>query len=131
MAPPIAPSDIIYEEWFASGHSRKNLLTMVGGAQNCLHLVVTDDLLQVTSWFPFSLLTPFYDLEHVIPRTQIVSVRQSWGLFGRSFLVTFRDDCGAEHALRLWPWKPAAFRRSLEAHMPTAESDAPSEWTEG
>lgn len=123
MAPSIAPSDIIYEEWFASGHSRKNLLTTVGGAQNCLHLVVTDDLLQVTSWFPFSLFTPFYDLEHVIPRTQIVSVRQSWGLFGRLFLVTFRDACGAEHALRLWPWKPAAFRRSLAAHMTVAFSE--------
>ena len=77
VTPTVAPSDIIYQEWYASGHSRKNILTRIGGARNCLRLVVTKDLLWITSWFPFSLITAFYDLEHVIPRDQIMSVRRS------------------------------------------------------
>jgi hypothetical protein len=121
--PRIQTSEIIYEEWYASGHSRKNLLTMCGGARNCLRLVVTKDLLWVTSWFPFSLFTPFYDLEHVIPRDQILSVRQSWGLFGRSFLVSLRDDRGNEQSLKLWPWRPTAFRESLRDDTPSHSPD--------
>jgi hypothetical protein len=112
MDPSIRPSDIVYQEWYASGHSRKNLLTRLGGARNCLRLVVTRDVLWVTSWFPFSLFTPVYDLEHVIHRDQIISVRRC-GLLLRSVLITFRDDRGSERTLRLWPWRPAEFLGSL------------------
>jgi hypothetical protein len=113
MAPSIEPSDIIYQEWFASGHSRKNILSQLGGARHCLRLVVTEDLLWVTSWFPFSLFTAFYDLEHIIPKAQIVSVHRSRAFLFPSVLLTFRDARGAEHTLNLSPWRQAEFLRSL------------------
>ncbi len=59
--------EIVYQEFFASGASRKNILTKLGGARNCLRLLVTRDFLWVTSWFPFSIIAPVYDLEHIVP----------------------------------------------------------------
>ena len=41
--PAIAKADIVYQEWRASGHSEANLLTKMGGAQNCLRLIVTSE----------------------------------------------------------------------------------------
>ncbi len=114
MAPSIKPADIIYQVWFASGHSRKNILTRLGGARNCLRIVVTKDLLWVTSWFPFSMITVFYDLEHVVRRDQILSVSRSWGFLMSSVVLIFRDSNGSQHSLRLYPWQQAAFLRSLE-----------------
>jgi hypothetical protein len=126
MAPSIQPSDIIYQEWFASGHSRKNILTRLGGARNCLRLVVTKDLLWVTSWFPFSLFAALYDLEHVVPRAQILSVRRSRTFLMPSVLLSFRDVEGAEHTLRLYPCRRNKFLRSLggETQATTAEPGA-------
>src|SRR5689334_22155040 len=59
--PKLAKEDIVFQEFFASGASQKNILTKLGGGRNCLRLVVTRDLLWVTSWFPFSLIAPIYD----------------------------------------------------------------------
>jgi hypothetical protein len=70
--PLIQKSDIVFQEWFASGCSMRNILTRLGGARGVLRLVVTKDLLWVTSWFPFSLITPFYDMEHVISLDRII-----------------------------------------------------------
>ena len=113
VAPPVKPADIIYQEWFASGYSRKNIFTRLGGAQNCLRLVVTKDLLWVTSWFPFSLLAALYDLEHVVPRNQILSVNPSRWFLIPSVLLVFRDAHGSQHTLSLYPWGQAKFLRSL------------------
>ena len=123
MAPCIKPTDIIYQEWFASGHSRKNILTRLGGARNCLRLVVTKDLLWVTSWFPFSLFTAFYDLEHVVPRDQILSVRRSRAFLMSSILLIFRDAYGAQHTLSLYPWRQAEFLRSLGGETPATAAE--------
>lgn len=120
VAPPLKPSDIVYQEWFASGHSRKNILTRLGGAQHCLRLVVTSDLLWVTSWFPFSLLTGFYDLEHVVPRGRILSIRRSRAFLMPSVLVTFRDAGETEHTLSLYPRRQDEFLRSLGAEVADA-----------
>lgn len=120
MAPPIPPSEIIYQESGVSGHSRKNILTRLGGARNCLRLVVTKDVLQVTSSFPFSIFTRFYDLEHVVPRDRIRSVRRS-GVLGMSVIVTFQGADGAEHTLRLWPWRQSDFLHSLGGETASAD----------
>jgi hypothetical protein len=121
--PSIKPSDVLFQEWFASGHSRKNLLTLLGGARNCLRLVVTKDMLRVTSWFPFSMITPFYDLEHVIPRDRITAVRRSWAFLLPSVLVTFRDAAGEEHTLWLFSWRPAEFLGSLGGEKPPTTAE--------
>jgi hypothetical protein len=111
--PRFDKSDVVYQERFASGCSRKNILTKFGGARNCLRLVVTRNFLIVTSWFPFSLITPFYDLEHVIPLVSIASVRRSSSIGFTSFMLSYRDAKGEDHTLRLWPKNPDDFIRSL------------------
>src|SRR5438874_12185634 len=65
--PRFDAADVVFQEWFASGCSQKNIITKLGGARNCLRLVVTRSFLWVTSWFPFSLIATFYDMEHVVP----------------------------------------------------------------
>lgn len=117
--PRFDKSEVIYQERFASGCSQKNILTKLGGARNCLRLVVTRTVLLVTSWFPFSLITPLYDLEHVIPLDSIASVRRSTFLGIGSFLLTYQDAKGSEHTLRLRPKKPDDFIRSLGVKIDT------------
>jgi hypothetical protein len=111
--PRFEAADVVFQEWFASGCSQKNIITKLGGARNCLRLVVTKSFLWVTSWFPFSLIAPFYDMEHVIPLHAIVSVRSSRFVGRSTFLLTYRGVNGEEHTLRLLPRKPNDFIRSL------------------
>ena len=111
--PQVNKSDMVYREYFASGSSHKNILTKWGGARQCLQLLVTKNLLIVTSWFPFSIISPLYDLEHVIPLDSITSVHGST-LFGfRILLLTYRGEDGEKHTLSLRPRRPEDFIRSL------------------
>jgi hypothetical protein len=107
--PKLQKQDIIFEERFASGNSRKNLLTQIGGARNCLRLVVTKDLVWVTTWFPFSMVAPFYDLEHVIPRNKISEIETSSG----KVLLTYIDESGALRSLNLLPRNTNDFLAAL------------------
>jgi len=111
--PRFKKSDILHHEWFASGFSRKNILTKIGGARNCLRLIVAQNFLLVTSWFPFFLLAPLYDLEHVVPLGAIDSVRRDKFFGQNSFLLTYHDSKGKLHWLRLFPRRPDDFIRSL------------------
>ena len=111
--PRFEPTEVVFQERYASGCSQKNILTKLGGARNCLRLVVTRRVLWVTSWFPFSLITPFYDLEHVIPLDAIISVRRSSFLGRATLLLSYRGSEGDEHTLRLLPKQPDAFIQSL------------------
>lgn len=113
MRPRFEPRDVVFQEKFASGCSQKNMITKLGGVRHCLRLVVTRSVLWVTSWFPFSIFTRFYDLEHVIPLDAIVSVRRSTVLGRATLLLTFRDAEGKERILRLRPRHPEAFIQSL------------------
>jgi hypothetical protein len=117
--PLIQKSDIVFQEWFASGCSTKNLLTRFGGAHNCLRLVVTRELLWVTGWFPFSLLTGFYDLEHLIPLNRIVSVETNQGWLSNVVIVSYLDDTGSRRSLRLIPKDAAGFVGSLMISDPS------------
>jgi hypothetical protein len=111
--PHFEQRDVVFQEWFASGCSQKSIITRIGGARNCLRLVITKEFLWVTSWFPFSLLAPFYDMEHVIPLNRITSVKRDL-FFGRvTFLVAFTTENGASRVLRLAPKQPDAFVQSL------------------
>ncbi len=115
--PSIHKGDIVYQEWFASGCSKANLLTRIGGASRCLHLVVTPDLLWVTSWFPFTLLTGFYDLEHVIPLDAIDSiVRKQW-LFTDRLELTYHDHRQKKHTLLLMPRNIEGFTHAVQRRV--------------
>ncbi len=116
-------AEIVFQESFASGHSHKNIFCMIGGARNCLRLVVTQDFLCVTSWFPVSLITPFYDLEHLIPLDAITSIRRSGIFFQNAFRITYQDANGKEHTLTLYSWHPNDFERSLRAKRETDAGD--------
>ena len=105
--------DIIFQEWFASGYSQKTLVTKIGGARNCLRLVVTRSFLSVTAWFPLSLIASFYDVEHVIPLSSITSVKRDSFMGRLTFLVTFTTESGAPCTLRLIPKQAEAFAQSL------------------
>jgi hypothetical protein len=109
--PKFQTSDVLFEERFASGYSMKTLFTQLGGANNCLRLVVTKDRLWVTSWFPFSLITTFLDLEHVIPRASISAVEAE----ANSGIVhlTYVDQSGSTHSLKLVPKDSIGFLRAL------------------
>jgi hypothetical protein len=117
MKPGFTQAEVVFQEWFASGCSQKNIITKIGGARNCLRLVVTESFLWVTSWFPFSLIAPFYDMEHVIPLRSITAVRRDH-FFGRlTFIVTFTATDGESHSLRLAPKNPEAFTQSLKVKI--------------
>jgi hypothetical protein len=111
--PAIARADIIFQEWFASGWSLKNILTQFGGANNCLRLVVTRNQLWVTSWFPFSLFSAFNDLEHVIPLNRITSAETRDGWFSTFILLSYADEYHETHSLKLRPKNPLGFLRAL------------------
>jgi hypothetical protein len=111
--PLIQKNDIVFQEWFASGCSTKNLFTRFGGAHNCLRLVITREILWVTGWFPFSLLTGFYDLEHVIPLNRIVSFEANQGWLSNVVIVSYLDDTGSRRSLRLIPKNAAGFVGAL------------------
>ena len=113
MRPQFESSEVIYQERYASGSSQKNILTRLGGARHCLRLVVTRRFLPVTSWFPMSLITPLYDLEHVIPLDSILSVRQSRFLWGDCLVLTYRGADGEDHTLILRPGSLDDFIQSL------------------
>jgi hypothetical protein len=111
--PHIEKGDIAYQEWYASGSSQWNYLTMMGGGRNCIRLVVTRDLLWVTSWFPFSLISPLFDMEHVIPLRSITSLRNSRFLWKDTLLLTFSFPSGDRRTLRLMSKDPKRFVASL------------------
>lgn len=111
--PRFAPSEVIFQEWFASGCSQKNFLTKIGGGRNCVRLVVTPNFLWVTTWFPFSLIAPLYDMEHLVSLSAITSVKEEkyWGM--PTFLVTFTIEGGQSRTLRLMPKNPEGLAQSL------------------
>lgn len=111
--PLFAKDDIIYQERFASGASQRNILTQFGGARNCLRLVVTHDLLWITSWFPFSLLAVVYDLEHVVPLRSIKSASRIRKFGIESLNLTFADKSGTIREVRLVPRDFDRFVRAL------------------
>jgi hypothetical protein len=106
-------NEIIYQEFFASGASRKNLFTKVGGARSCLRLVVARDFLWITSWFPFSLIAPLYDMEHVVPLRSITSVERDKFLGFESLIVNFVDARGRSHSVCVSPKKQQLFLHAL------------------
>ncbi len=112
--PNITNADIVYQERFASGASQKNVLTKIGGARNCLRLVVTRDLLWITSWFPFSVIAAVYDLAHVIPLPSISSVQPARVFGSDSLLLSYTDASGRSHSLRLIPKNRERFLAAIQ-----------------
>lgn len=60
-----------------------------------------------------SLLSAFYDMEHVIPLNRIISVETRQGWFTSSIYLVYANDYGDTQLLKLRPKNPMGFLRAL------------------
>jgi hypothetical protein len=111
--PTLGKMDIVYEEWFASGHSEANILTIMGGGRNCVRLIVTSEYLIVTSWLPFALFSGFYDMEHVVPLKAISTLVPKRLLGVEYLLLTYQDSQNRVHRIGLTPRNPIGFLAAI------------------
>lgn len=97
--PPRSSVTIRFEEKMASGRSHKSLLTRLGGARNCLNVIITGDELWITVMFPFNLIAYFYDGLQRIPLPLVRGASMS----GRNVLVAYQrpDGTVGEYELQL------------------------------
>lgn len=96
-------ADAVYKESWASGRSLRNVLTRLGGANNCLWITVAGNSLHVGLHFPGTLFFPeFLGLEHSIPAENIVSLEKVEPRFGKpSIRITFRRDASDEETFEI------------------------------
>jgi len=100
---PDEAKDVVYEERTASGRSHKNWYSKLGGAQNCLRLVITKTELWITPIFPFSALAGTFDLDHRIPLEKISSIDANKIMFKKSLLITYRDPKDEKRVVEVIP----------------------------
>jgi hypothetical protein len=115
--PPFAEHDVRFIERFASGFSHKSLFTRFGGAHNALVVRVLRDALLIEPIAIFKWITPagFNDLEHYVPRKDILGI-SSASSFGRDTLqVQFRAQDGQQHTVELALRNAREFKAALNA----------------
>lgn len=78
-----APEGAVYKENWGSGRSLDTIWGRIGGANNCLIIAVTRDVLVVTPHFPFNLgfLPEIYGLELTAPLKRVRIENPAAGLF--------------------------------------------------
>ena len=96
--------NVLFLERFASGASHLSWMTRLGGASNCLTVVLTDTELWITTFFPFTVFAGFYDLEHRIPLQSLREVSQD----GKAVTIDFVLPDGERRRIVL------RLRRALE-----------------
>lgn len=99
VLPKVTDQDVVFFEKFASGSSHKSWMTRLGGASNCLTVIVTKSHLAVTTFFPLTAFAGLYDLEHLVPISDITGLTHR----GRSTEVEFQlsDGTRGKFSLRL------------------------------
>ena len=112
----IPESEVLFSEKWASGRSKKNMLTKLGGASNCLAVTVGRTALAVRPMFPFNLmfLPEVYDLEHYIPKSKIKRVQPRGG-DGRAVIEIRYSSDGGENTIVLCIRKSEEFLRAVGA----------------
>ena len=95
--PEVPASDVLYDEYTASGASCKNLFTRFGGANRCLRVRVTKDELWIhptaQNFFP----APELDLAHRVKKARVTARRDSETANKKRVLVEFQDDNHIPH----------------------------------
>jgi len=114
LFPDEAEVTILHKENMASGRSHKSIFTKFGGAQNCLKIIVTNDELWVTSWFPFLLLVDKIDLEHRIPKTSILKVDEKKKFWRTVFEISFNSGDKNE-MIEIIPKYKEQFREAISS----------------
>ena len=107
--PKVADPDVIFSERFASGSSNKSWITRMGGASNCLTVIVTKTHIAITTFFPFTAFAGAYDLEHLIPIADITAMTPR----GRITDVEFQRSDGTRRKISLRLRKTEDFLRAL------------------
>jgi len=92
--PPLDRVRVLHKENFASGTGVPVFFGMGGNCSNCLVLIVTEDELWTTAWFPFTTMIELCGLEHRIRKEDIVRVRKHKGLFFHGIQVAFKTRRG-------------------------------------
>jgi len=113
--PPLADVTVLFREQFASGTSHLSWVTRLGGASNCLSVVLTDSELWVTAFFPFTAFAGFYDLEHRIPKQSLTHVSQR----GRSVTIDFNMPNEDRRRIVLCMRRAPEFMAALPPHVVT------------
>lgn len=108
--PKASDPDVVFCERFASGSSHKTWLTRLGGASNCLTVIVTRSQLAIKMFFPFSAFASRCDLEHLIPISDITSLTPK----GRITELEFRRSDGTRRTLSLRLRKTNGFMRAIQ-----------------
>jgi len=83
--------NIKFEENMASGRSHKSIITKLGGAKNCLKVIVTDEELWITAQFPFNIVAYYYDSIHKIPLALIQNISK----LNKNILIEFQRNDGS------------------------------------
>lgn len=109
--------DVIYFEGFASGRSMKSWFTRMGGASNCLRVVVTHERLFVRPVFPFLIMGPDFDLVHSVPLKQIESALRKDTAFRKCLRIKFRLAGGESREIEIVSKQPDRFEGVILARI--------------
>lgn len=129
-----------FREWNATGNSQRNWFTRLGGANGCLVVQVTDDVLDIHPFVPFNwlFLPEILGIEYRVPLSGVASVRpvvrervfthtvfrkfvKRWGV--EVELVTGK---GAREKVILWLKEPERFLAALGVPPSPGAAKSPS-----
>lgn len=121
---PVDPpeSALIYSESFASGRSLKSWRTRLGGASNCLMVMLTRDRLVIRPFFPFLILGPDFDLVHDIPFSSLETVTKNTGFLKGGLRLRFRLPNGELRELEIMSKNTVALKQALENSLQSVAS---------
>lgn len=74
--PPIQLVEVIFREKRASGNSKKSFITKLGGAQNILDIIITNDELWIKTHALFASIAQTNDLLHKVKLSNITSIEK-------------------------------------------------------
>jgi len=115
--PPYAEQDVRFTERFVSGFSHKNLFTRFGGGNNALVVRVLKDALLIEPVAAFKWITPagFNDLEHYVPKRDIVNIELIPSFGRQRFKIRFRARDGSPRTVELMLRRSQEFQSALNA----------------
>ena len=119
--PKAGDADVVFVERFASGSSHRSLMTRMGGASNCLTVVVTHSNLAINPCFPFSVFAGTFDLEHLIPLENLSTPRMR----DRIIELEFTGTDGPVGKLSLVLRDPSGFLRAIGKQASDGGTETP------
>jgi len=108
---------VIYSEKFASGYSTKSFLTKLGGAQNSLHVIITDQQLILKCNFLLAFVANKFDLLHRIPLKNLVGTELKNGAFNSKLQVRFNTSDGQERVVVLMSKRNIEIKEVLDKYL--------------